>query len=340
MTMLIMMQVLYAREEGDLCGVVLAFKSKRFECIRNETVVYGDKICCDSILSSPGESERGREGSAVENDDVHQVTEEDGGIAAFLEKCRERREVALLTLLREKQSHRLLFVAVTHLFWNPEYPDVKMVQAATLCAESKRFLERNSNIKARNGAKDVRIPSILMGDFNSLPEYNRSDTSGGSASQRQQSSIGASGVYELLTGKNDLERHPHHPLNWRKSESRIATARSGYDDSNTSMYHKLLSCHGFHLTSGMKTCLGREPGATTCTPWFTGCLDYIFYTPKLLACEGYLEIPKDVLLTTNFGTNDITIDGDASTEKQYAMPNGVCPSDHLAVGCCFRFLAQ
>jgi CCR4-NOT transcription complex subunit 6 len=299
------MQMVYAKEKEESCGVVLAFKSQRFECIRTETIDYGKS--CESSLGIS-----------------HQATEDDG---IMMEECRKRSEVAILALLRERQSNRILFVGVTHLFWNPEYPDVKMVQAATLCAESRRFLL--SSMAALNVEVDhdiSMIPCILMGDFNSLPEYR--DTLGSDVSQQQQQQHQkpdmASGVYELLLHANDLERHPHHPLNWRKSKSDAIS-------TNVSMRHKL-NCHGFQLASAMKAISGKEPDATTCTPWFSGCLDYIFYTPKLLACEEYLEIPIDLCTSTNCNG------GDTNKDELCTMPNAVCPSDHLAIGCSFRFV--
>lgn len=46
---------------------------------------------------------------------------------------REREDGGVLALARETHSGRILLLASTHLFWNPEHPDVKAVQAHLLC---------------------------------------------------------------------------------------------------------------------------------------------------------------------------------------------------------------
>jgi CCR4-NOT transcription complex subunit 6 len=61
---------------------------------------------------------------------------------------------------RGARRKRRLCVANTHIFWDPEYPDVKLWQALSLCQELEKFgLNRTRN-----------IPLILCGDFNSTPD--------------------------------------------------------------------------------------------------------------------------------------------------------------------------
>lgn len=71
------------------------------------------------------------------------------------------------------------------------------------------------------------------------------------------------------------------------------------------------------MTSAMDTCLqGAEPQPTTSTPWFTGCLDYMYYTHATLGCCAYWasEIVDSVL-----------------------MPDQNNPSDHIPIAVRFQF---
>jgi len=64
--------------------------------------------------------------------------------------------VALLLLLEERVSQRRLLLANTHLFWDPNYADVKLVQALALV----RAIERRCG--------DVAV--LIGADLNALPE--------------------------------------------------------------------------------------------------------------------------------------------------------------------------
>lgn len=58
---------------------------------------------------------------------------------------------------RRRQSRRKLCVANTHIFWHPEFADVKLWQTWVLCQElSKLVINRD-------------LPLLLCGDFNSVP---------------------------------------------------------------------------------------------------------------------------------------------------------------------------
>ena len=72
--------------------------------------------------------------------------------------------LAELTLQGTDGSARSLVVGTTHLFWNPDFDDVKVAQAGLLMQRLARFLA--TRFTAQEGA---RIPVVLGGDFNSLP---------------------------------------------------------------------------------------------------------------------------------------------------------------------------
>merc|ERR1719461_1484370 len=59
---------------------------------------------------------------------------------------------------RGRRGKRRLCVANTHIYWDPEYADIKLWQTWVLCQElSKLVLARE-------------LPLILCGDFNSEPD--------------------------------------------------------------------------------------------------------------------------------------------------------------------------
>ncbi|CAE8589614.1 unnamed protein product, partial [Polarella glacialis] len=78
-------------------------------------------------------------------------------------------------------------VATSHLYWDPRYPDLKLLQAYLLAQELERFAGE--------------LPLVLAGDLNSTPL----------ADGRSSGEGELSGVYSLLMrGVVDI-RHPHHP---------------------------------------------------------------------------------------------------------------------------------
>lgn len=76
-----------------------------------------------------------------------------------------------------KKKH--ILVANTHIHWNPEHRDVKLVQVQLLLEELSALISPNS--------RWYNIPMILAGDFNSTPD---------------------SGPYELLSTGRLPPNHP------------------------------------------------------------------------------------------------------------------------------------
>ena len=63
--------------------------------------------------------------------------------------------------LLQKESKIVLNVINTHLFWNPQFEEVKYFETARLL----EYILLNKNIKENGNL-------ILCGDFNSLPKSN------------------------------------------------------------------------------------------------------------------------------------------------------------------------
>lgn len=68
-----------------------------------------------------------------------------------------RKDNVALILVLEKVDESLLIIVNTHIFWDPEYPDVKLFQTILLIEEIE---------KVKQKYKQAQI--ILLGDFNSL----------------------------------------------------------------------------------------------------------------------------------------------------------------------------
>ncbi|XP_011624111.1 carbon catabolite repressor protein 4 homolog 4 isoform X2 [Amborella trichopoda] len=155
--------------------------------------------------------------------------------------------------------HQLFIITTTHLYWDPEWPEVKIAQAKYLLSRVKKFRDDVSK------KYDCAPPVIISGDFNSLP---------GS----EVYTCMLSGMTSTSEGESQL------PLN---------------------------SLHAF---------LGGEPALTTCSPDFTGTLDYIFFSDS------------DSLKPISY----IELSGPASSAMSGGFPNYHHPSDHLPIGADFK----
>ncbi|KAI0217358.1 Glucose-repressible alcohol dehydrogenase transcriptional effector [Massospora cicadina] len=85
--------------------------------------------------------------------------------------------VAGLILFETAEKKTRLLVANAHIHWDPEYADVKIVQVAVLTKELEAFVDQHTK-KLQGAIKDkdhpvpshLRLPVLLCGDFNSLPD--------------------------------------------------------------------------------------------------------------------------------------------------------------------------
>ncbi|KAK7053254.1 Glucose-repressible alcohol dehydrogenase transcriptional effector [Paramarasmius palmivorus] len=93
------------------------------------------------------------------------------------ERLLSRGNIAVLCLLESLTTGKHILLVNTHIFWDPKFKDVKLVQVGLLTEEIARM--RNA------GSLDT--PVILCGDFNSLPD---------------------SGVYEFLSSGSVPKDHP------------------------------------------------------------------------------------------------------------------------------------
>ena len=77
--------------------------------------------------------------------------------------------------------------ANTHIFWDPEFPDVKLWQTWVLCQElEKLVLPRN-------------LPLVLCGDFNSLVESSVYELLSTERVEQGEDVFGATGTATTMT---------------------------------------------------------------------------------------------------------------------------------------------
>ncbi|KAJ4332467.1 Glucose-repressible alcohol dehydrogenase transcriptional effector [Ascochyta clinopodiicola] len=213
-----------------------------------------------------------------------------------------RDDIAVIAFLENRATGSRFIVGNVHVFWNPAFTDVKLVQVAILLEGIKNFANRWAKFPAckdkvvyrfTNGDSEdgkepdptqepgpsmeysdgTQIPLILCGDFNSLP---------------------SSGIYDLIT--TGSMSNVHDDLGSRKYGN---FTRDGIS-------------HPFSLRSSYSS-IG-ELSFTNYTPNFVGVLDYIWYSTNTLQVVGLLgDIDKNYL------------------QRVPGFPNYHFPSDHIAL---------
>ncbi len=309
---------------GPEDGVCLSYNTFRLEKLASMNIRFGDyaaKTLCSNFTNIPGKSPS-RSTSIVD----------DTPLSKYLDFIKEREDGAVIALLRDRtQANQFFIAASTHLYWSPVHPDIKAAQTTLLCAAIREFMEFQ-----RVGP----LPVILGGDFNSLPSKRYSDAFDRIPDGEEL----VSGVYEILTnsGESLSPEHPHHPATRRRKNKN----KPNHDDNNNknggggggekfddSLLKNIeLNPKGFVLRSAAKEAWGSEPLFTNRTPGFTGCLDYIFFTPKHFQVSEILEMPFRTA-----GAADGNIEEASVLEQFPPIPNAIWPSDHLAIGAKLRW---
>lgn len=202
-------------------------------------------------------------------------------------------------------------VATTHLYWDPRYPDLKLLQAFLLARELDIF--------------SLDSPAILAGDLNSTPRLQDSEM------RLQKAAAGVaggalSGVYALLTQGVVSPRHPHHPVTLRPASGVLkgVTATDVPELKST----RFRSCY--------TEAAGAEGPITNASSEFTGCLDYIFYRPG-----GRSQDVSDGSATPSDTTLQLAsvrpLPSEEALRGQLPLPSSEHPSDHLPLVAEFNF---
>jgi CCR4-NOT transcription complex subunit 6 len=259
-----------------------------------------------------------------------------------------------------------LIVVNTHLFWDPQFADVKLWQMAVLVRRIEEMREKQSALynsrlaKASGGAPSTRpIPLLLCGDLNSEPpsavykllasnaaSAARSGSGGGGGGGSGGSgsgggSGGGSTGSRIELGAADLPPDPAGVL----AALTAPTSRARLN-------------HGLPLQSLYAQVTGDEPAFTNLTKEYVGTLDYVWAAADSVQALSAVEIPSAEALTggmrhkgarrAGLGGGAFEAAGASSSHSHSSsgafggisssadepdgsegLPNGQWPSDHL-----------
>jgi CCR4-NOT transcription complex subunit 6 len=206
-----------------------------------------------------------------------------------------------------------IMVVNTHIHWDPEYSDVKLMQVQILLEKLEDAMVSVSNRSASERAGGGRgrplpnntilqatkeIPLLIAGDFNSIPE---------------------SGVYKLMSERSVDGSHPDfqnfsygkyttqgmkHSLNLGSSYNDIVGEPSFTNYTGTvKYYHYHDHLRPLSLMFALFCCVGD----------FVGVLDYVWYSKSCLQVERVLSPVEEPVVLAQNG----------------ALPNPYMCSDHI-----------
>ena len=76
--------------------------------------------------------------------------------------------IAVVVILEFKDTKQRIIVANTHIHWNPEYSDVKLIQTQIFLEELTKIREKYKALQ-----NNIDLPMIVCGDFNSTPDSGK-----------------------------------------------------------------------------------------------------------------------------------------------------------------------
>ncbi|KAL8973164.1 MAG: hypothetical protein Q9183_000127 [Haloplaca sp. 2 TL-2023] len=212
--------------------------------------------------------------------------------------------IAVVTFFENRATGSRLIVVNVHIYWDPAFNDVKMVQVAIMmeqlskladrwtkhppCTDKTAFQHAESDAEPSLGGVEAQqeepapsqeysngtlIPLLICGDFNSTM---------------------GTGVYDLITKGEVDGDHPD-------------LAKYSYGNFTRDGMR-----HPFSLKSAYSGT--DELSFTNYTPSYSGVIDYIWFSTNALQVRGVLgDVDRDYL------------------SKVPGMPNHHFPSDHLAI---------
>lgn len=165
-------------------------------------------------------------------------------------------------------------MVTTHLHWDPEYSDIKLLQAAILI----EWLESN----------DTSLPTVIAGDFNSKP--------------------GEPVIDYLIRGKVFPPKVQHDAIDDPESSSTVSpfffdASEQGVEEAKAHMNVFAIQRQGVKLASAYN---GRDLPFTNKTPDFEGVIDHILYS------SGTLSV-RDVLCDVNLAKPNIDLNASVAS---------------------------
>ncbi|CAL8386838.1 unnamed protein product [Boreogadus saida] len=238
------------RDRRHVDGCAVFYKTEKFTVVQKHMVEFSQIALANSNGS---------------DDMLNRVmTKDNVGVAVLLEVNKEMFTGGLKPVV----DRQLILVANTHLHWDPEYSDVKLIQTMMFLSELKTIAERASGV-CWAPTNCPPIPIVLCADLNSLPD---------------------SGVVEYLSSGAVSEIHTDlKQLTYSKCLSNFScSGKNGKPNGSIT--------HNFHLKSAYETSLMPF---TNYTYFFKGMIDYIFFSQSHLSVLGLLGAPEGPWLSQN-----------------------------------------
>lgn len=226
--------------------------------------------------------------------------------ADMLNRVWQRDDIATVVLLENRVTGSRLIVANTHLYWDPAFKDVKLIQAAVLLEELTKLSEKyskfppatNKQVFRFSDSKDDPLPdpgpSLAYSHGNQIPLIIAGDFN----------AAAGTAVYDLLTKKGMSAEHTD-----LVGRDYGAFSRAGMQ-------------HQFTLKSSYAPIEDEMP-FTNYVPHYVDVLDYIWFSSNTLRVTGLLgQIDPEYL------------------KRVPGLPNFHFPSDHISISAEFKVEKQ
>lgn len=213
-----------------------------------------------------------------------------------------RDHIAVITFLENRLTGSRVIVVNAHIFWDPEYTDVKVVQVGILMDQVSKLAEKYAKWPPCTDKTIIRSSeSDGNEDYSDPPPVQPAPSVGYSTGSQiplilctDLNSQPGSGVYDLLAHGILPSNHPD------------------LADRTYGNFTRDGMGHPFSIKSSYAT-IG-ELSFTNYTPDFRGVIDYIWYSTNTLQVTGLLgEVDREYL------------------QRVPGFPNYHFPSDHLAL---------
>lgn len=284
-------------ERKHVDGCCIFFKSNKFSLIESQVIEFNQ--------------------IALRRDDFKKTED-------MFNRVMTKDNIAIVALLENKDSGSRLIVANTHIHWDPEEKDVKLVQVAMLIDEltkiSERFSKFPTKLNVKEGyppapkySKGSQIPLLVCGDFNSTPDSGVVEfLENGKIGPNHSDFLGFTyGNYTKDGADHGWQFKSAYPDDGNKdwNNKDLTTSTDKDKDSNS-----MAISTSVHVNNGNSNSSGNRNqkvlSFTNYTPDFKGVIDYIWFTENSLSVTGLLgDVDKDYL------------------EKVVGFPNAHFPSE-------------
>lgn len=241
-------------------GEAIFFNREKFEFVSSHDVAMKE-----SLLQDP-----------INEDILHHVS----SIPALLENLTKKNSIVQITVLKDKEQNKHLCIVNTHLYYKPNSPHIRLIQAAIILNQVKKVVQLlttepdenqqslSDTTSLEKSPKCDNVVVILCGDLNSNPK---------------------SGVIELLCA--GLVDSSHH--DWTRIEDQDEHCQS------------MSISHQFNFTSAC-----GFPPYTNFTKGFKGTLDYIFNDSNHLEVEAVIPVPPEDEMSLHSGLPSVVMPSD------------------------------